>query len=110
MWETVRGLVWLSWGKNGANNYRVLMVFALYHCSPKLRIIAAEAAQRWRLPLISIDGEIQDDEIEKLSVLSRSSLDNTSTSVTMSSNSNSANFANVLQTLQLEVFPINTLE
>nr|GMC51769.1 AUGMIN subunit 4 [Ipomoea batatas] len=34
-------------------------------------------AQRWRLPLISIDGEIQDDEIEKLSVLSTSSLDNT---------------------------------
>nr|GMC53473.1 AUGMIN subunit 4 [Ipomoea batatas] len=46
----------------------------------ELWLVAAEAAQRLRLPLIS-----RDDEIEEWSVLSRSSLDSTSSSVTMSS-------------------------
>ncbi|VFQ81361.1 unnamed protein product [Cuscuta campestris] len=50
------------------------------------RMAVAEAAQRLRLPLISKDGELQDDEIDRWSTPSRSSLDSTSTSVTMSSN------------------------
>ncbi|KAK9269358.1 hypothetical protein L1049_001129 [Liquidambar formosana] len=51
------------------------------------RLVVAEAAQRLRLPLISKDGEIHEEEIEKWSIMSRSSLDSTSTSVTISSNS-----------------------
>lgn len=51
------------------------------------RMTVAEAAQRLRLPLISKDGELQDDEIDRWSTPSRSSLDSTGTSVTMSSNS-----------------------
>ncbi|CAL2254653.1 unnamed protein product [Prunus armeniaca] len=39
------------------------------------RMTIAEAAQRLRLPLISKDGEIHEDEIEKCSMMSRSSLD-----------------------------------
>ncbi|KAK3027937.1 hypothetical protein RJ639_039404 [Escallonia herrerae] len=56
------------------------------------RLVVAEAAQRLRLPLISKDGEIHEEEIEKWSVMSRSSLDSTSTSVTISSSSNSTNY------------------
>lgn len=52
-------------------------------------MVVAEAAQRLRLPLISKDGEIHEDEIEKWSVLSRCSSDSTSTSITLSSSSNS---------------------
>lgn len=55
-------------------------------------MIVAEAAQRLRLPLISKDGEIHEEEIEKCSVLSRSSLDSTSTGVTISSSSNSTSY------------------
>ncbi|KAF9589014.1 hypothetical protein IFM89_018253 [Coptis chinensis] len=56
------------------------------------RLSIAEAAQRLRLPLISKDGEVHEDEIEKWSVMSRSSFDSsTSTSVTISSGSNSTN-------------------
>lgn len=57
------------------------------------RLVVAEAAQRLRLPLISKDGEVQEEEIEKMSVLSRSSLDSTGTSITISSNS--SNFTNI---------------
>ncbi|KAB2032922.1 hypothetical protein ES319_D05G412200v1 [Gossypium barbadense] len=58
------------------------------------RLVVAEAAQRLRLPLISKDGEIHEEEIEKWSIMSRSSLDSTSTSLTISSSSNSLNYAN----------------
>ncbi|KAL8469975.1 hypothetical protein ACS0TY_032733 [Phlomoides rotata] len=58
-------------------------------------MVVAEAAQRLRLPLISKDGEIHEEEIEKWSLASRSSLDSTSTSVTISSSNNSTNYANV---------------
>ncbi|KAJ9672130.1 hypothetical protein PVL29_025678 [Vitis rotundifolia] len=58
------------------------------------RLVVAEAAQRLRLPLISKDGEIHEEEIEKWSILSRSSLDSTSTSITISSSSNSTNYTN----------------
>lgn len=44
------------------------------------RLIVAEAAQRLRLPLISKDGEIHEEEIEKCSIMSRSSLDSSATS------------------------------
>ncbi|KAB1215197.1 hypothetical protein CJ030_MR4G025835 [Morella rubra] len=53
------------------------------------RMVIAEAAQKLRLPLNSKDGEIHEDDIERLSIMSRSSLDSTSTSVTISSSSNS---------------------
>ncbi|KAL6283981.1 hypothetical protein ACE6H2_014910 [Prunus campanulata] len=55
------------------------------------RMTIAEAAQRLRLPHISKDGEIHEDEIEKCSIMSRSSLDSTCTSFTVSSSSNSTN-------------------
>ncbi|GLU23666.1 hypothetical protein SLE2022_396550 [Rubroshorea leprosula] len=58
------------------------------------RLVVAEAAQRLRLPLISKDGEIHEEEIEKWSIMSRSSLDSTSTSLTISSSSNSLNYSN----------------
>lgn len=51
------------------------------------RMVVAEAAQRLRLPLISKDGEVREDEIEKCSIMSRSSLDST-----ISSSSNSMNY------------------
>lgn len=55
-------------------------------------MVIAEAAQKLRLPLISKDGEIHEDDIEKLSIMSRSSLDSTATSFTVSSSSNSMNY------------------
>lgn len=58
-------------------------------------MVVAEAAQRLRLPLISKDGEIHEEEIEKWSIVSRSSLDSTSTSATISSSTNSTNYTNV---------------
>ncbi|CAF2081490.1 hypothetical protein HID58_020820 [Brassica napus] len=58
------------------------------------RLVVAEAAQKLRLPLISDDGEIHEEEIEKWSMLSRSSLDSASTSFTISSASNSVNYPN----------------
>ncbi|KAH9616925.1 hypothetical protein KSS87_020940 [Heliosperma pusillum] len=67
-------------------------------CSPQVyetlehRLVVSEAAQKLRLPLISKDGEIHEEEIEKWSVMSRSSLDSTSTTVTMGSSSNSTNY------------------
>ena len=57
-------------------------------------MVVAEAAQRLRLPLISKDGEIHEEEIEKWSIMSRSSLDSASTSFTISSSSNSTNYTN----------------
>ncbi|XP_059654168.1 AUGMIN subunit 4-like isoform X2 [Cornus florida] len=59
------------------------------------RLVVAEAAQKLRLPLISKDGEIHEEEIEKWSIMSRSSLDSMSTSVTISSSSNSTNYTNI---------------
>lgn len=59
-------------------------------------MVVAEAAQKLRLPLISKDGEIHEEEIEKWSTVSRSSLDSTSTSVTISSSTNSANYTNAV--------------
>ncbi|XP_027073177.2 AUGMIN subunit 4-like isoform X1 [Coffea arabica] len=59
------------------------------------RMVVAEAAQKLRLPLISKDGEIHEEEIEKWSIMSRSSLDSTCTSVTISSSSNSTNYTNI---------------
>ncbi|XP_073063317.1 AUGMIN subunit 4 [Primulina eburnea] len=59
------------------------------------RMVVAEAAQKLRLSLISKDGEIHEDEAEKWSMVSRSSLDSTSTSVTISSSTNSTNLTNL---------------
>jgi HAUS augmin-like complex subunit 4 len=42
-------------------------------------LAVAEAAQRLRLPLLSQDGEVHEEEIEKLSTLSRASFDSTAT-------------------------------
>ncbi|MQL78692.1 hypothetical protein Taro_011114 [Colocasia esculenta] len=60
-------------------------------CSPQVyeslehRLVVAEAAQRLRLPLLSKDGEIHEEEIEKMSTVPRSSIDSTSTGVTINS-------------------------
>ncbi|KAI7727210.1 hypothetical protein M8C21_033509 [Ambrosia artemisiifolia] len=59
------------------------------------RLVVAEAAQRLRLPLISKDGEVREEDIDKMSVLSRSSLDSTSTGITISSNLSDAGDAAV---------------
>ncbi|GAU39413.1 hypothetical protein TSUD_323610, partial [Trifolium subterraneum] len=56
------------------------------------QMVVAEAAQRLRLPLISQDGEVHDEEIEKLSVVSQSSLDSTSISGAIKSSMNSSNY------------------
>lgn len=58
------------------------------------QIAVAEAAQRLRLPLLSKDGEIIEEEIEKVSMMSRSSIDSSSTSITPSSSSNSTSYNN----------------
>ncbi|XP_020274602.1 AUGMIN subunit 4 isoform X1 [Asparagus officinalis] len=69
-------------------------------CSPQVydslehRLVVAEAAQRLRLPLLSKDGEIHEEEIEKCSLISRSSLDSTATSITPSFSSNSTSYNN----------------
>ncbi|KAI3708521.1 hypothetical protein L2E82_37722 [Cichorium intybus] len=68
------------------------------------RLVVAEAAQRLRLPLISKDGEVHEEEIEKWSGLSRGSPDSTSTSITISSNS--SNYTNISSTNNM--FPTNT--
>ncbi|KAK9074217.1 hypothetical protein SSX86_006814 [Deinandra increscens subsp. villosa] len=70
------------------------------------RLVVAEAAQRLRLPLISKNGEVHEEEIEKMSVLSRSSLDSTSTSITISSNtSNHTNMSSINTGGSTNVFP-----
>lgn len=67
-------------------------------CSPQVyeslehRLVVAEAAQRLRLPLLSKDGEINEEDIEKCSMISRSSLDSTATSISPSYISNSTSF------------------
>ena len=58
------------------------------------RLAVAEAAQRLRLPLLSQDGEVHEQEIEKLSTYSRSSFDSTLTSATPSSSSISTSYNN----------------
>ncbi|GJN29880.1 hypothetical protein PR202_gb18142 [Eleusine coracana subsp. coracana] len=74
------------------------------NCSPQVyeslehRMAVAEAAQRLRLPLLSQDGEVHEEEIEKLSTLSRSSFDSTVTSATLSSSSISASYNNYSST------------
>lgn len=62
------------------------------------RLSVAEAAQRLRLPLLSQDGEVHEEEIEKLSTLSRSSFDSTVTSATPSSSSISTSYNNYSST------------
>ncbi|XP_059664754.1 AUGMIN subunit 4-like isoform X2 [Cornus florida] len=84
----VQGLYPLLGLKNSPQVYE-----ALEH-----RLVVAEAAQKLRLPLISKDGEIHEEEIEKWSIMSRSSLDSMSTSVTISSSSNSTNYTNIFIT------------
>ncbi|KAK7287527.1 hypothetical protein RIF29_00808 [Crotalaria pallida] len=56
------------------------------------QMVVAEAAQRLRLPLISKDGEVHTEDIEQLSLGSRSSLDSTSTSGMINSSMNSTNY------------------
>uniref|UniRef100_A0A453MYU3 Uncharacterized protein n=1 Tax=Aegilops tauschii subsp. strangulata TaxID=200361 RepID=A0A453MYU3_AEGTS len=70
------------------------------NCSPEVyeslehHLAVAEAAQRLRLPLLSQDGEVHEEEIEKLSTLSRVSFDSTVTSATPSSTSISTGYNN----------------
>ncbi|XP_031402297.1 AUGMIN subunit 4 isoform X1 [Punica granatum] len=69
----------------------------------EMKLITITLAQRLRLPLISKDGEIHEEEIEKWSIMSRSSIDSTSTSVTISSSSNSVNYTHSSATSALAV-------
>ncbi|KAK8935402.1 hypothetical protein KSP39_PZI013215 [Platanthera zijinensis] len=68
-------------------------------CSPQVyeslehRLAVSEAAQRLRLPLLSKDGDIHEDEIEKWNTMSRSSLDSAS-SIALSSSSISVGYNN----------------
>ncbi|EPS64103.1 hypothetical protein M569_10678, partial [Genlisea aurea] len=62
------------------------------------RMVVAEAAQKLRLPLVSKDGEVRKEEIEKWSSISRSSIDSISTGITMNSSSNSSYFTSVSTT------------
>ncbi|KAG6544604.1 hypothetical protein Mapa_014026 [Marchantia paleacea] len=54
-------------------------------CAPQVyealeqRLVIAESAQRLRLPLIAKDGELPDEDMEKWSIISRSSFDSSST-------------------------------
>ncbi|OIV92073.1 hypothetical protein TanjilG_08746 [Lupinus angustifolius] len=59
------------------------------------QMVVAEAAQRLRLPLISKDGEVHTEDIEKLSIVSRSSLDSTSPTTTINSSMNSTNYTTI---------------
>ncbi|KAM0890267.1 hypothetical protein ACQ4PT_027099 [Festuca glaucescens] len=74
------------------------------NCSPQVyeslehHLAVAEAAQRLRLPLLSQDGEVHEEEIEKLSTLSRASFDSTVTSATPSSTSISTSYNNYSST------------
>lgn len=74
------------------------------NCSPQVyeslehHLAVAEAAQRLRLPLLSQDGEVHEEEIEKLSTLSRTSFDSTVTSATHSSTSISTSYNNYSST------------
>ncbi|KAM5585578.1 AUGMIN subunit 4-like [Rosa sericea] len=62
-------------------------------------MITAEAAQRLRLPLLSKDGDIHEEEIERCSIVSQSSLDSTCTSFTVGSSSNSPNYSGANSTV-----------
>ena len=82
------------WDKNSGNvvpfighhkfDFFFVSVFLQVYEALEHRLVVAEAAQRLRLPLISKDGEVHEEDIEKMSVLSRSSLDSTSTAVPVS--------------------------
>ncbi|XP_019196334.1 PREDICTED: uncharacterized protein LOC109190320 [Ipomoea nil] len=60
MWDVVRGLVWLSWGKNGADNYRVLMVFAVYHIVHQN--LAAQRSYLHRWVKLAIEEDVEREE------------------------------------------------
>ncbi|XP_020680886.1 AUGMIN subunit 4 isoform X3 [Dendrobium catenatum] len=68
-------------------------------CSPQVyeslehQLAAAEAAQRLRLPLLSKDGDVRKEDIEKWNTMSRSSLDSAS-SMTLSSSSITTGYNN----------------
>ncbi|KNA22648.1 hypothetical protein SOVF_032370 [Spinacia oleracea] len=74
------------------------------------RLVVAEAAQKLRLPLISKDGEIHEEDIEKWSIMSRSSLDSTSTNLTMSSSTNSTNYGTSTPSTVANVTPSNSTD
>lgn len=81
--------MWPQYSKINKNSVLFLSNGIQVYKTLEHRMVIAEAAQKLRLPLISKDGEIHEDDIERLSIMSRSSLDSTSTSVTISSSSNS---------------------
>ncbi|XP_028557054.1 AUGMIN subunit 4 isoform X2 [Dendrobium catenatum] len=68
-------------------------------CSPQVyeslehQLAVAEAAQRLRLPLLSKDGDVRKEDIEKWNTMSRSSLDSSS-SMTLSSSSITTGYNN----------------
>ncbi|XP_020248605.1 probable inactive beta-glucosidase 14 isoform X3 [Asparagus officinalis] len=77
-----------------AERERLYQMIIQVYDSLEHRLVVAEAAQRLRLPLLSKDGEIHEEEIEKCSLMSRSSLDSTTTSITPCFSSNSTSYNN----------------
>ncbi|CAA7388070.1 unnamed protein product [Spirodela intermedia] len=83
-------------------------------CTPQVyesldhRLVVAEAAQRLRLPLVSKDGDIHEEEIEKLITMSRGSSDTTGAKVNSASNSTGyANITNISSGLPNTVIQSN---
>ncbi|XP_068649444.1 AUGMIN subunit 4-like [Aristolochia californica] len=60
------------------------------------RLVVAKAVQKLRLPLIFKDGEINEENIEKMGSLLRNSFDSTSTSASFALSSNSMSCSNGL--------------
>ena len=73
-------------------------------------MVVAEAAQKLRLPLINKDGDIHEEEIEKWSIMSRSSLDSTGTTMTMTSSSNSTNYATSTPSTTMNIATSNAID
>ncbi|PKA47818.1 hypothetical protein AXF42_Ash020221 [Apostasia shenzhenica] len=80
----------------GARDHQTLRKHGLT-CSPQVyeslehRLAVVEAAQRLRLPLLSKDGDVHEEEIEKWTTISLSSLDGAS-SISLSSSSYSTSY------------------
>ncbi|KAK2415199.1 AUGMIN subunit [Trifolium repens] len=75
------------------------------------QMVVAEAAQRLRLPLISKDGEVHDEEIEKLSVVSQSSLDSTSTSgASINSSTNSYKYTTPISSVSGDNYSLSSMD
>lgn len=75
-------IFWWPWQKPAFTNITIVFCFLLkVYETLEHRLLVAEASQRLRLPLLSKDGQVREEEILKCIITSRSSLDS-STSLT----------------------------